>query len=251
MRLNDFAFSVPLNDNKNAAPDDLIKSHMRLVYAKAQKYKNSHLYADVVSAGMEILVRYAHKFSAEHGASFAQYVAQQIDYAIMNEVSRSKYGFNPSNLSKDLRKAYYAYPRYFNEDTPTSESRTKMATDLDIPLTVVDDVVTIIQHTYGPIGEDEDFVSDAYTPDEHYEQVQYDDTISAMITVALSTLNDRERTIIEKRKLSEEPVELRVLGELLGVTHQRVAQIETTALKKMQSAIIKNFKKENYVALFE
>lgn len=251
MALNDFAFSVPLNDDKNATPDDLIKSHIRLVYAKAKRYRNSHMYDDVVSAGMEVLVKYAHKFSAEHGASFAQYVAQQIDYAIMNEVGRSKYGFNPKNLSKDLRKAYYAYPRYFNDDTPTSESRTKMSTELDIPLTVVDDVVTIIQHTYGPIGEDQDFVSDAYTPDEHYEQVQYDDMIGSMVNVALSTLNDRERTIIEKRKLSEEPVELRVLGELLGVTHQRVAQIETSALKKMHSVIVKNFKKENYVALFE
>lgn len=251
MRLNDYAFSVPLNDDKEATPDDLVKSHMRLVYSKAQRYKNSHLYDDVVSTGFETLVKYAQKFDAEHGASFAQYVAQQIDYAIMNEVSRSKYGFNPSNLSKDLRKAYYAYPRYFNEDTPVAESRLKMAKELDISLTVVDDVVTILQHTYDAIGEDDNFVSDAYTPDEHYEQVQYEDTIGAMIDIAMDILNDRERGIIEQRKLSEEPVELRVLGEMLGVSHQRVAQIETNALKKMSVAINNKFKKENYVAMFE
>jgi RNA polymerase sigma-32 factor len=54
------------------------------------------------------------------------------------------------------------------------------------------------------------------------------------MNMALAELDDRERAIVEARYLSEDPLQLKELGEQLGVSKQRVAQIEKRALLKMK-----------------
>lgn len=251
MRLSDYAYTIKTNEDRNAGQEELIKTHMRMVYSKARRYLGSYLYDDIVSAGLEQLCICAKKFDPAEETSFAGYAGSQIDYAMMKEFQRSKYSFNPSNIGKDLRKAFYAYPKYFGEDVRSENARSSMSTDLGIPLTTVDEIVTIVQHRYESIGEDQDFVSESETPEELLERCQSEQMMDDMIATAVESLSDRERQIIMSRKLSEAPVELRVLGGELGVSHQRVAQIETGAMKKMLMAIDKKFKKESYVDLFE
>ena len=59
----------------------------------------------------------------------------------------------------------------------------------------------------------------------------------AMIESALAELDERERDIVRKRHLTDEPVQLKDLGAQMGITKQRVAQIEHRALKKLKEAI--------------
>ena len=54
-----------------------------------------------------------------------------------------------------------------------------------------------------------------------------------LLNRALSLLNDREREVVRARRLAEEPVTLDVLGERLGVSRERVRQIENRAVEKM------------------
>ena len=56
---------------------------------------------------------------------------------------------------------------------------------------------------------------------------------------ALEVLTDREKMIITERKLSDEPSTLEALGGQLGLSKERVRQLETQALKKMRGALEK------------
>ncbi len=60
---------------------------------------------------------------------------------------------------------------------------------------------------------------------------------SAMIESALTDLNERERDIVRKRHLTDDPVQLKDIGAQMGITKQRVAQIEHRALKKLKEAL--------------
>ncbi len=60
---------------------------------------------------------------------------------------------------------------------------------------------------------------------------------SAMIESALGDLNERERDIVRKRHLTDDPVQLKDIGAQMGITKQRVAQIEHRALKKLKEAL--------------
>ncbi len=60
---------------------------------------------------------------------------------------------------------------------------------------------------------------------------------SAMIESALMDLDERERDIIRKRHLTDEPVQLKDIGAQMGITKQRVAQIEHRALRKLKEAV--------------
>ena len=55
---------------------------------------------------------------------------------------------------------------------------------------------------------------------------------------AISTLNDRERTIIKLRKLRDKSITLDELGQMLKISKERVRQIETKALEKLKTTIV-------------
>lgn len=57
------------------------------------------------------------------------------------------------------------------------------------------------------------------------------------VTNALALLNDKERLVIENRLMAEEPASLRSIGERLGLTRERVRQIESSALKKLRKTL--------------
>ena len=59
----------------------------------------------------------------------------------------------------------------------------------------------------------------------------------AMIESALTELDEREREIVRKRYLTDEPVQLKDIGAQMGITKQRVAQIEHRALKKLKEVL--------------
>jgi RNA polymerase sigma-32 factor len=78
---------------------------------------------------------------------------------------------------------------------------------------------------------------DGPTQEERLAQLEEQADQVARIDQALSVLDPRERKIVEWRYLQEEPVQLKELGEHLGVTKQRVAQLEKRALEKLRLAL--------------
>ncbi|MCP4601356.1 MAG: sigma-70 family RNA polymerase sigma factor [Proteobacteria bacterium] len=61
---------------------------------------------------------------------------------------------------------------------------------------------------------------------------------AALLENAMETLDPREKEIVQKRYLSEKPVQLKDIGEQMGVTKQRVSQLERRAMKKLKAALL-------------
>ena len=75
-------------------------------------------------------------------------------------------------------------------------------------------------------------------PEESFENFNDGKIKKDYLEQAISTLNDRERTIIKLRKLREKSITLDELGQMLKISKERVRQIETKALEKLKTTII-------------
>jgi RNA polymerase sigma-32 factor len=73
--------------------------------------------------------------------------------------------------------------------------------------------------------------------EEHYAEVEEQAVVGREITDAMARLNDRERLVIKNRIMAEEPESLQGLGDRLGLSRERVRQIESGALKKLKEAL--------------
>ena len=71
---------------------------------------------------------------------------------------------------------------------------------------------------------------------DYAEKDEYD-ARHELLTQAMSVLNDRERDVLAKRRLSEEPVTLEDLSNSYGVSRERIRQIEVRAFEKLQVRI--------------
>lgn len=78
---------------------------------------------------------------------------------------------------------------------------------------------------------------DAPLPDEQVTSVIDDERRSAWLHSALEELNPRELRIIRERRLTEESATLESLGSALGISKERVRQIESRALQKLKAAL--------------
>ncbi len=73
--------------------------------------------------------------------------------------------------------------------------------------------------------------------EEQLAELEFQADRSARLETAMDDLDDREREIIQRRHLSESPVQLKEFGEQWEVSKQRVAQLERRAMKKLQTAL--------------
>jgi RNA polymerase sigma-32 factor len=80
--------------------------------------------------------------------------------------------------------------------------------------------------------------ADSLTQEELLSELETEADRAARLNSALETLDPREREIIEKRYLSEHQVQLKEIGEQMGVTKQRIAQLERRALKKLRTNLL-------------
>ena len=80
--------------------------------------------------------------------------------------------------------------------------------------------------------------ADSPTQEELLSDLEAEADRAALLNSALETLDPREREIVEKRYLSENQVQLKEIGEQMGVTKQRIAQLERRALKKLRNKLV-------------
>ena len=82
--------------------------------------------------------------------------------------------------------------------------------------------------------------SEVETQEEMLADMEDEADRAARLDAALGTLNDVEKTVIELRHLTETPLQLHEIGEKLGVSKQRVYQIEKRAIQKLKDAVMEN-----------
>jgi RNA polymerase sigma-32 factor len=236
------------------AAHKLITSHLRLVAKIAMGYRGYGLpIGEVISEGNIGLMQAVKKFEPDKGFKLATYAMWWIKASIQEFVLRSwslvKIGTtaNQKKLFFNLRKIKGRI-QALEEGDLKPENVKYIAKTLGVEES---DVISMNRRMGGDTSLNAPLRSDADGDGEwqdwlvddkdSQETVLVENQESAMRTgllgEALTKLNDRERRVIEARKLQDEPATLDDLSKEFNVSRERIRQIEVRAFEKLQKAV--------------
>ncbi len=239
--------------NDEVALHELTTAYMRLVIAMAAKFRHYGLpMADLVSEGNVGLMQAAARFEPEREVRFSTYASWWIRSSIQDYVLRN-WSIVRTGTTSAQKSLFFNLRRLRARIADTGdgimslENREWVANHLGVP---VRDVETMASRLSGsdrslnaPLtvdgdGEWQDLIADESAIPEQIVMIEHDTAKRReWIAEALKSLNPREMHIIAKRRLAEESITLEALGEELGVSKERVRQIEHQALGKLRKAL--------------
>ena len=236
------------------AAHKLVTSHLRLVAKIAMGYRGYGLpINEVVSEGNIGLMQAVKRFEPEKGFRLATYAMWWIRAAIQEYVLRSwslvKMGTtaNQKKLFFNLRKAKSKISA-LNDGDLRPDQVALIAKRLGVHETEVVDMNRRLSGDASlntPMREDGDSQWQDWLVDEGQDiearlaDGEELDNRKKVLREALAVLNERERTIFERRRLVDEPVTLEELAAEFGVSRERVRQIEVRAFEKVQAFVTK------------
>ncbi len=243
------------NDGDEAALHELIKAYMRLVVSAASRFKNYGLpMSDLIQEGVVGLMQAAARFEPERDVRFSTYAAWWIrsamqDYILRNwSVVRTGTTAAQKSLFFNLRRLRAKIDDGLGS-AMTDAGRASIAEALSVN---VEDVASMemrlsagdqsLNATISQTGEDvwQDFLADERPSPEDVVGDRHDNKArTAWLRESLQELNERERTIIHERRLREDGRTLEELGRRLGISKERVRQIEHRALQKLKVALLR------------
>ncbi len=238
---------------------ELVKSYTRLVIAAAARFRNYGLpMGDLIQEGNMGLMQAANRFEPERDVRFSTYAAWWIrsamqDYVLRNwSIVRTGTTAAQKSLFFNLRRLRAKIDGASGQHGLTMEGRDKISSLLGVTTREVEDMEgrmnggdQSLNATVSTEGEDEyqTFLADTRpNPEEIVIGMKDSQTRSKWLAAALSELSDREQTIIEQRHLKYETVTLEDLGKQLGVSKERVRQLEARAIEKLKTSLTKNVK---------
>jgi RNA polymerase sigma-32 factor len=231
----------------------LVTSHLRLVAKIAMGYRGYGLpVSELISEGNVGMMQAVKRFDPERGFRLATYAMWWIRAAIQEYILHSwslvKMGTTAAQkkLFFNLRKLK-GQMQAIEEGDLAPEQVTKIADTLNVPEA---DVVSMNRRLAAPDhslnaplridgdGEWQDWlVDDTETQENSLADSEELDKRRELLSVAMEALNERERHILEERRLKETPTTLEELSQEYGISRERVRQIEVRAFEKLQKAI--------------
>jgi len=245
---------------------ELIESYMRLVVSTASRFRHYGLpMSDLVQEGVVGLMQAAARFEPERDVRFSTYAAWWIrsamqDFVLRNwSVVRTGTTAAQKSLFFNLRRlrAKIDDGRYTSLD---EAGRAYIAQELSVDVREVEAMEMrlmggdqSLNATIASSGEDawQDFLADDRPGPEEIVTGAHDGRQrSRWLALSLAELSERERTIIRERRLREDGRTLEELGVRLGISKERVRQIEHRALQKLRSALMRRINDPIEVDLF-
>jgi RNA polymerase sigma-32 factor len=231
----------------------LISAHIRLVVAKAARFRGYGLPpSDLVQEGNVGLMQAAMRFDPERGVRFSTYAAWWIRAAIQDYVLRN-WSIVRTGSTAVQKTLFFSLRRLRaqigDENTAESEICSRIAESLGAPLREVEAMSSRLsgpdRSLNAPVAADtesalQDLLADeGPTPDDEVLERHDGARRVKLVADALGALDPRERMIIENRRLGDEPLTLEALGTVLGVSKERVRQIEAKAMDKMRKTVMR------------
>jgi len=232
----------------------LVESHLRLAVKIARSYAGYGLpLEDLVSEALVGLMQAVRKFDPDRDVRFSTYALWWIRAAVQEYVlkhwsqvklgttsSQKKLFFNLNKLKNKLGKqagesllpedvSHIATALGVSENDVTTMHERLGGRDLSLQSPVTED---------GGVEWQEQLTDEGSSPEETVSSREEFDHRHAMLGEAMKTLTDRQRRILEARRLSDDPMTLEDLAQIYGISRERVRQIENQAFEKVQKAML-------------
>lgn len=244
----EFSLGKKISEGDQTALDTLVCSNLRLVVAVAKKYRGRGLdFLDLIQEGNLGLIKAAEKYDYTRGFRFSTYatwwIKQSISRAITNQSRTVRL---PSHIFEELvrlNKTKNKLAKKLNRE-PTREeliSHTGMDNKLIDLLEKYSN--TPLSLDSFAIGDDDDTSFGLSIPDENIEDfstTSFNNELKERVHELLETIPVRESTILKMRYgINDEnkTYTLEEVGDYLGITRERVRQIESRAIKRLQDPV--------------
>lgn len=233
-------------------------AHMRLVIAMAARFRNFGLpMSDLIQEGHVGLLEAAARFEPEREVRFSTYATWWIRASIQDYILRN-WSIVRGGTSSAQKALFFNLRRLRAKLAQGDQYLTDSAIHAEIAAALgvqVKDVAVMDARLSGPdtslnapVMDSESGSSDRMDflpshdplPDEQVGSMIDDERRSEWLRAALQALNARELKIIRERRLAEEGATLESLGASLGISKERVRQIENRALQKLKVALMKD-----------
>jgi len=236
------------------AAHKLVTSHLRLVAKIAMGYRGYGLpIGEVISEGNVGLMQAVKKFEPDKGFRLATYAMWWIRAAIQEYILRS-WSLVKMGTTAAQKKLFFNLRRMKGQMAALEEGdmrpdqvetiATKLAVTPEEVISMNRRLAAPDSSLNAPVGGDgdnewQDWLADdgAENQEERIADSEEFSERMALLQAAMGELNERERRIIEERRLKDEPATLEELSYEFGVSRERVRQIEVRAFEKLQKAM--------------
>ena len=227
-------FTVAERYYRNRSIEDahtLVISNLRYVVKIALEFRNYGCrLADLIQEGNIGLMTAVKKFNPFKGFRLITYATWWIRSFIQEFILKSK-GLVRRGTKALKKKLFYknALPSGETGNASIDEDPIQATNDLSLNAAIGEDSTTHL-----------DLLTDEGPgPVEATAMRQESAIVKREVSGALALLNEKERIVIENRVMADEPESLQALGDKLGLTRERVRQIESQALKKLERSLAK------------
>ena len=243
------------------AAHKLVTSHLRLVAKIAMGYRGYGLPVnELISEGNIGLMQAVKKFDPERGFRLATYAMWWIKAAIQEYVLKS-WSLVKMGTTTAQKKLFFNLKKLKNQIAPNQEGdlRDEHVEEISKRLEVNShEVINMNRRLMGhekslndPIkaGETDEWqdwlIDDRLDQELIMSQKQEFDDKKELLYESMTILNEREKEILQARRLTDDPKTLEELSQKYKISRERIRQIETKAFEKLQKSMINSSKSKN------